>query len=628
MSQLKAKQIKLNSGELILGNGGNNVLAAGSGKNTFLRVVGGAVQWSAVAATEIDSSAIAGKATVEAALSDLDTRVTSEVSRAQGEEARIEGKVDAEVTRATTAEQGISAALASEVTRATGVEGALQTELDATQAGAGLAANGGYTADATTTYIKTATSLFDADKKLDAAVKSLADNVAQGTGALQTEVDFIEAAVGLDADGKFVTIVGNYTGSATTVVEAIQAVDTAAKANADAISAEASRASTAEGQISADLASEVARATSAEGQIASDLSAEVSRATTAEQGISDALASEVTRATGAEAAIASNLASEVTRATAEEGTLVKLDGSRAMTGALDFGGFKGINLADPTADQDAATKKYVDSKVAGLGSVFEYKGLLDASEDALPTGAKNGDVYKVTASGNFSGVLAVNAGDMIVKTAEGWDKIDNTDPTVTNGANIVVSGNTDTGYTVALADALVGLTSVATGSLAASGNVTVGGTLVVTGGTTLGVVTAGAATVASLEVTGGANVGGDLDVSGAATFTSGSFSGLVSADLATQAAGGDSALTTKKFVTDAISAASAAERRVVATDSFAGTDTFELANTALAGSVVVYVNGLKINKASVSGTSTIVLSGLGYSLDADDVVEVVYEYNA
>lgn len=32
----------------------------------------------------------------------------------------------------------------------------------------------------------------------------------------------------------------------------------------------------------------------------------------------------------------------------------------AATGNLDFGGYKGVNVADPGADQDAATKKYHD----------------------------------------------------------------------------------------------------------------------------------------------------------------------------------------------------------------------------------------------------------------------------
>ena len=51
----------------------------------------------------------------------------------------------------------------------------LQPELDATQIGAGLAANGNYIANASSNYIKTATSLADADNKLDAQMKGNVD---------------------------------------------------------------------------------------------------------------------------------------------------------------------------------------------------------------------------------------------------------------------------------------------------------------------------------------------------------------------------------------------------------------------------------------------------------------------
>lgn len=62
-------------------------------------------------------------------------------------------------------------------TNADGVA-ALQAEVDAVEVGAGLAADGTYAADATTNYLTAATSLKDADKKLDAQVKVNADGIA------------------------------------------------------------------------------------------------------------------------------------------------------------------------------------------------------------------------------------------------------------------------------------------------------------------------------------------------------------------------------------------------------------------------------------------------------------------
>jgi len=49
-----------------------------------------------------------------------------------------------------------------------------------------------------------------------------------------------------------------------------------------------------------------------------------------------------------------------------------VDGTRAMTGALDMGTAKIENVVDPTSDQEAATKKYVDDN-AGV-SLWEIDG--------------------------------------------------------------------------------------------------------------------------------------------------------------------------------------------------------------------------------------------------------------
>lgn len=100
---------------------------------------------------------------------------------------------------------------------------ALQLELDDTQAAAGLDTDGSFIAFGGSTYLGNATSLANAISLLDSAV-------AAGTGGLGAEVDRIEAAVGLDATGNFVTITGTYTGAANTIVEAIQALDLQANA--------------------------------------------------------------------------------------------------------------------------------------------------------------------------------------------------------------------------------------------------------------------------------------------------------------------------------------------------------------------------------------------------------------
>jgi hypothetical protein len=62
----------------------------------------------------------------------------------------------------------------------------LQTELDATQAGAGLGANGAYSANGSTNYLGSVASLKAADEALDAQLKSVADAVASNDSDIST----------------------------------------------------------------------------------------------------------------------------------------------------------------------------------------------------------------------------------------------------------------------------------------------------------------------------------------------------------------------------------------------------------------------------------------------------------
>jgi hypothetical protein len=66
----------------------------------------------------------------------------------------------------------------AEATARADADTALQSELDATQTGAGLGANGAYSANGSMNYIASVTSLKGADEALDAQVKTNADNIA------------------------------------------------------------------------------------------------------------------------------------------------------------------------------------------------------------------------------------------------------------------------------------------------------------------------------------------------------------------------------------------------------------------------------------------------------------------
>lgn len=98
----------------------------------------------------------------------------------------------------------------------------------------------------------------------------------------------------------------------------------------------------------------------------------------------------------------------------EDLTFLKLDGTRAMTGALAMGGFKISNLADPTLAQDAATKSWVMSQIAS-GTDFEVQKIILSSSDItnqyidLSFLAAQGSVICSSSRVNLIVVLGVDA---------------------------------------------------------------------------------------------------------------------------------------------------------------------------------------------------------------------------
>ena len=114
-------------------------------------------------------------------------------------------------------------------------ETGLQSELDASQIGAGLGTNGAYTANGSTTYLTGSTSLVDADEDLDAAMKALQDDVDanelasdNAETALQSELDASQTGAGLGTDGTY-TANGSttYLTGSTSLVDADEDLDAA-----------------------------------------------------------------------------------------------------------------------------------------------------------------------------------------------------------------------------------------------------------------------------------------------------------------------------------------------------------------------------------------------------------------
>jgi len=142
---------------------------------------------------------------------------------------------------------------------------------------------------------------------------------------------------------------------------------------------------------------------------------------------------------------------------------------------IDLGANRVTNIADPTSDQDAATKSYVDTAVTGL---LQFIGGFDADTGTIDGGTTNltkndqpnagdetvaiavGDYYVVTADGNFFGNAAtpLTVGDsVIVQTAAAAGAS-------TEADFIVVQSDTDlaTATTVGLGNVVPGTSATVT----------------------------------------------------------------------------------------------------------------------------------------------------------------------
>lgn len=96
---------------------------------------------------------------------------------------------------------------------------------------------------------------------------------------------------------------------------------------------------------------------------------------------------------------------------------VRKDGTTSMTGNLNMDSHKIINITDPTNNQDAATKKYVDDAIAGLPEPMIFKGTLGTGGTITslpsPAASNEGYVYKVITDGTYASQVA-KIGDLFV----------------------------------------------------------------------------------------------------------------------------------------------------------------------------------------------------------------------
>ena len=187
-----------NTSESFLTVGENGVKLSGvqdaidsaiGGVDTKLQELSGSVKTLSSTTESFSAATVAG-------IAGLDTKIGNETTRATAAENSISGAVNT----LSAATESFSAATVAEIAR---VEGKLsddekviaesfnqlRAKVDKVQKGAGLNEDGSYASHNTANYIAGATSLDDADMKLDSAVKAESDRAAAADQTLQANID-------------------------------------------------------------------------------------------------------------------------------------------------------------------------------------------------------------------------------------------------------------------------------------------------------------------------------------------------------------------------------------------------------------------------------------------------------
>lgn len=314
----------------------------------------------------------------------------------------------------------------------------LQAELDATQLGAGLNANGTYDVPTGTNYLNTSVSLADADFKLDAQIKVNADAITSlngSTTAIQNELDATQTGAGLNANGTYsAPSATNYLGSTSSILNAVVALDTEAKTIADnlaseitnrtnAVSSEATNRANADTAIQNELdAAEAGAGLNADGSYTPIAGNYISAASSLKNAdtlldtqvhtVTTGLAAElIARAAGDSAESDARIAADALKA--------NLSGGNTWNGSQAFNGTGYIiGLLDSNDPTSAVTKNYVDSTLSGLSWKLPVQAVLaDHTTYATPVVIGNRfvnttdqKVYTATGGGSSGATATFGAG--------------------------------------------------------------------------------------------------------------------------------------------------------------------------------------------------------------------------
>ena len=244
-------------------------------------------------------------------------------------------------------------------------------------------------------------TLTTTSQTVTAAINELNAATSATTGGLQDEVDAIEAALGLAADGTFVAHSGsNYIDAATTGKGARELLDAAIKA-------EEVRATAAEGVLTTNVATNLATIDRHGLDIATN-SANIATNVTAIATNAADIVSEASTARAAELVLTNDLAAEVTRATAAEGvnaTAISAETARATAAEGVNAAASAANLVEITATQAGAGLALDGTYVAPTTSNYHNGAASLASADMLLDAAIKAEEVRATAA---EGVLTAD----------------------------------------------------------------------------------------------------------------------------------------------------------------------------------------------------------------------------
>jgi len=369
-------------------------------------------------------AAIASEATrATTAESTLAAAIATETTRATVAEAGLAASVVTESTRAQTQEALLSSAITGEIIRATNAEADLRGRLDNAIGDAVEQANA-YTDEVVeqvridgTVYRGTILeselptenrkngdlywiSEFDITKpehsgsaiwngetekwdfNVDKYKHEDGDTIVprDSDGALKV-ADTDESGLTADTDDYGATVKTGFKATIRNIIRKIKGLFQRTAENATAISAETTRATTAEAQLALDISTEVAKAETAIQIIADAVSAETARAEQAEQAISQSLNDEVYRAMQAEQQNANAIADEAMRAqTAENNLQTEISQANTTANNAEYTAQQASQNADQ-AYQKAESAEYIANDANYRSQQAEYSAW-DANNNA------------------------------------------------------------------------------------------------------------------------------------------------------------------------------------------------------------------------------------------------------